>query len=296
MDFFHFIYNEEIRERAFSYLLSLCDSAEMLCVEYNDEESDLEIDVLGTEYEYLITAIKARKKGESWGMWGTIYKFALTDELKSLIMREGLSAMPQILSGVRLENLTLLKCDKVMYATCSHEGYEHFDEDFKKNAENFCRTQIVNTKLYAETLERYKKLPVRTRNERAVIRGKLYDLSAQVEDAWQKWLRVKPLFKMSFAEYLRLAKPVLSADIYAKLAKAGSFKGLNPEGFPRTVEELKAFKGVFNFCETELVREIKKQLDMLETVFYIKEGFDDWHIDGEEKQMPSLIINRIEED
>ena len=44
------------------------------------------------------------------------------------------------------------------------------------------------------------------------------------------------------------------------------------------------------------MREIKKQLDMLETVFYIKEGFDDWHIDGEEKQMPSLIINRIEED
>ena len=141
MDFFHFIYNAEIRERAFSYLLSLCDSAEMLRVEDNEEESDLEIDALGTEYEYLITAIKGRKKGESWGMWGTIYKFALTDELKSLIMREGLSAMPQILSGVRLENLTLLKCDKVMYATCSHEGYEHFDEDFKKNAENFCRTQ-----------------------------------------------------------------------------------------------------------------------------------------------------------
>ena len=30
---------------------------------------------------------------------------------------------------------------------------------------------------------------------------------------------------------------------------------------------------------------------MLEAVFYIKEGLDDWRIDGEEEPLPTIIIN-----
>lgn len=41
MDFFHFIYNEEIKERAFGYLFSLCDGAKMLYAYRNDDEDDL---------------------------------------------------------------------------------------------------------------------------------------------------------------------------------------------------------------------------------------------------------------
>ncbi|MDE5766373.1 MAG: hypothetical protein K2I17_04325, partial [Clostridia bacterium] len=107
MNFFQYIYNEEIGDRAFDYLLSLCDSAEMLYA-YRDYDSDgLEITALGTEYEGLIPAITGKRKGESWGMEGRIYKFALTDEVKKFIVREDLSAMPQIVKGVWLENLIL---------------------------------------------------------------------------------------------------------------------------------------------------------------------------------------------
>ena len=88
MDFFHYIYNDEIKERAFEYLLSLCDGAEVLYACNQDDEDDLEFAALGTEYEFLIPAIVGSKKGESWGMWGRIYTFALTDEFKNFIVRE----------------------------------------------------------------------------------------------------------------------------------------------------------------------------------------------------------------
>lgn len=291
MDFFHYIYNDEIKERAFAYLFSLCDGAEMLYACNQDEEDDLEFDALGTEYENLIPAIKGSKKGESWGMWGRIYTFALTDEFKNFIVREGLGAMPQILKGVRLENLALLNGGKCMYSVCSHEGYEDIDAEFEKKVSDFCRREIVQTKLYAETLERYKKLPKRTRNERAVIKSKLQDLTAQVEDAWQKCIRTKPWWEMSYSEYLRLAKPVFSQDVYEKLEKAGSYKGLHPAGYPRTFDEFPAFQGKPDFGASGLMSEIIKQLDMLETVFYIEEGLKDWHVDGEEAHTPTIIMN-----
>lgn len=148
-------------------------------------------------------------------------------------------------------------------------------------------------KRYAEALERYKKLPKRSRGERAVILSKLYDLNSQVEDAWQKWFRAQPSWEnLSYEEYLELAKPVFSEDLYEKLAKAGSYKSLKPDGFPQTFGESLKFKGMANFCETELVREINRQLDMLKTVFYIEEGLDDWHIDGEKERTPTIIINQ----
>ncbi|MDE5766497.1 MAG: hypothetical protein K2I17_04960, partial [Clostridia bacterium] len=181
---------------------------------------------------------------------------------------------------------------KKVYSTCSHEGYEDIDEEFLNKVSDFCRREIVKTKLYAETLERYKKLPVRTRNERAVILSKLYDLGTQVENAWQKVVRAVPHWEgMTYVEYLQLAKPVFSDDVYAKLEQAGSFKGLQPEGYPRTFEEIDAFRGKPEFGQSELDLKISAQLDMLQTVFFIEEGFDDWHIDGEEERMPSLIIN-----
>ena len=291
MDFFHFIYNEDIKERAFAYLFSLCDSAEMLYAYRDYEEDDLELAALGTEYENIIPSITGKRRGDIYGMEGRVYTFALTEEFKNIFIRGGLSAMPQILTGVRLENLTLLKGGKMKYAVCSHEGYDDFDEDFKKKVEDFCRKEIVQTQLYAETLERYKKLPGHTRNERAVIRSKLYDLTAQVEDAWEKYVRDKPLWKMSYHEYLKLAEPVFSAEVYEKLAKAGSYRGLQPDGFPHTFAEARSFKGVEDFGETELMIEIKKQLDMLEAVFCIEEGFDDWHVDGEEEWTPTIIMN-----
>ncbi|MDE6850648.1 MAG: hypothetical protein K2J54_04900 [Clostridia bacterium] len=297
MNFFHYIYNDEIKERAFAYLLSLCDGAEMLYACDNDDEDALEFTALGTEYEVLIPAIVGAQKGESWGMWGRIYKFALTDGFKSFIVREGLEAMPQIVKGVRLENLALFNGGKVMYSTCSHEPYNDIDEEFKQKVSDYCKREIVKTKLYSETLERYKKLPHRTRNERAVIQSKLQDLNAQVESEWEKVIRGVPHWNdLTYKEYLTLAKPVLSSDVYEQLERAGSYKGLHSAGYPRTLNEISVFRGVPEFSSSELLSKINAQIDMLKTVFYIEEGLDDWHIDGEGERTPSIIINQIKED
>lgn len=169
MNFFHYIDNAEIEERAYAYLLSLCDNAEMLYACNRDELDGLEITAVGTKCEGLISAITGVRRGES---------------------------------------------------------------------------------------------------------------------SWEN---------LSYEEYLELAKPVFSEYLYEKLAKAGSYKGLKPDGFPQTFEESLKYKGAANFCETELVREINRQLDMLKTVFYIEEGLDDWHIDGEKERTPTIIINREKE-
>lgn len=296
MDFFHFIYNEEIKESAFNYLFSLCDSAEMLYDYAQVDADDLEFEALGTEYEFLIPAIIGCEKGESWGMRGRIYTFALTDEFKNFIVREGLSAMPCFQPGLRLENLTLLKDGKMMYAVCSHEGYDDFDDEFKQKIEDFCRSEIVKTKLYKEALVRYKKLPKRERNDRAQIRSKLYDLTDQVEDAWEKYVRSKPRWEMSYKEYLRLAKPVFSTDVYEKLEKAGSFTGLFPQGYPHTFAEAIPINNEKDFASTELAKEINKQLDMLDAAFFIEEGLDDWQIEGEKEWTPTIIMNDTPEE
>ncbi len=184
-----------------------------------------------------------------------------------------------------------------MYSTCSHEGYENIDEEFKEKVSDFCRREIVKTKLYAETLERYKKLPARTRNERAVIRSKLYDLGTQVDNAWQRVIRFSPRWKgLTYEEYLSLAKPVFSADVYERLKAAGSYKCLHPEGYPRTFDEMPAFLDVPDFVSSELMGKINNQLDMLQTVFFIEEGLDDWRIDGEKEWIPSVILNQVKED
>lgn len=296
MTFFHYIYDEEIGDRAFDYLLSLCDSVEMLYAYRREYADDFEIAALCTEYEGLIPAIIGVRKGESWGMEGRIYKFALTEEVKKVIAEKGLDLEIRFLDFLSLENLTLYSGDKVMFSVCSHEGYDTIDEDFKNKVSDFCRREIVKTKLYAETLERYKKLPARTRNERAVIRSKLYDLVAQVENAWEKVIRAVPRWEgMTYEEYLSYAKPVFSADVFEQLERAGSFKGLQPAGYPRTFGEMKAFRNVREFGMSELMRKIEKQLDMLETVFFIGDGFDNWHVDGEEDGMPALIINKEED-
>ncbi|MCM1546438.1 MAG: hypothetical protein NC033_05315 [Clostridiales bacterium] len=296
MNFFRYIDNAEIEERAYAYLFSLCDCAEMLYAVNNDEVDGLELTALGTEYEFLIPAILGSQKGQSWGMWGRIYRFVLTDEFKKLIADGGLGQMPQITEGVWLENLTLLSGDKVMYSTCSHEGYNDIDEDFCNKVSDFCRKEIIKTKLYNQMLERYKNLPKLPRNKMAANRSKLYDLNEQVENEWQRVIRGVPRWNdLTYGEYLSLAKPVFSDNVFEKLSAVKSFKELHPAGYPRTLGEIVNFRGKPDFRDSELMRDIERQLDMLDTVFYLEEGIDDWRIEGEQERTPTIIINRVEE-
>ncbi|MDE6557962.1 MAG: hypothetical protein K2K39_02535 [Clostridia bacterium] len=295
MSFFHYIDNAEIEERAYAYLFSLCDSVEMLYAYRNFDIDGLEITALGTEFEGLIPAIISVRHGKSWGMEGRIYKFAITDEVRKIIMKFGLDCELRVREDVylQLENLTLYNGDKVLYSTCSHEGHLDIDDEFRNKVSDFCRNEIVKTKFYSETLERYKKLPERTRNERAIIRSKLYDLNVHVEDAWRAVIRGVPEWEeLTYEEYLTLAKPVFSADVYEELEMAGSFKGLHPAGYPRTLKETEKFRGVPQFRLSPLMHKINQQLDMLQTVFAIEEDFNDWHIDGKDyRRGPSIIIN-----
>lgn len=298
MDFFRYVDNNEIEERAYAYLFSLCDSAEMLYAYRNDDADGLEITALGTEFEGLIPAILGVRHGKSWGMEGRIYKFALTDGVKKIIARNGLSMIKLIGENIWLENLTLYNGNKQLFSTCSHEGYKDINDEFVNKVSDFCRKEIVKTELYAETLERYKKLPQRTRNERAIIRSKLYDLNAQVETAWEAVIRGVPEWEeLTYEEYLTLSKPVFSADVYEELERAGSFKGLHPAGYPQTFAEMDVFRSKPVFRLSPLMQKINKQLDMLQTVFAIEENFTDWHIDGKDyNRGPSLIINQIKKD
>ncbi|MDE5667282.1 MAG: hypothetical protein K2I29_03485, partial [Clostridia bacterium] len=67
----------EVKNRVTEIVLAASDSAEFLSGEgYGLEDI---YDLNGTKYENIIPAFVSCKSGVSWGMWGMLFRFNLTD-------------------------------------------------------------------------------------------------------------------------------------------------------------------------------------------------------------------------
>ena len=119
-----------VRAAVTEVVISAADTAEFLNERgcgYIEHISEL----YGTDFEDIIPACISSYVGESWGMNGRIYKFNLTDELKTHIRKFGLEGIyvDDVGGKVRLENLTLYKGKKRLFWCLSHEvfcGYDYF--------------------------------------------------------------------------------------------------------------------------------------------------------------------------
>ena len=256
--FFHFIDDEELSERAYAYLFTLCDRTQYL-FDCPYGEADFAIEAIGTECEGMIGALERQRAGSSWGMHGAILSFRLTEEVKHAIERASLDGVLPVWDR-RLENLVLYKEGKKLYSTCSHEGYTDIDDRFLKYVSKFCERELPKTPLWKALEERYARISSRPTARLWKELDMLGDLDRQVSEAWQKYIRQQPCYEMSFETYLRIAHEYLGRDICERLERAGSYRQLHPEGYARLPREFSAFPEQSPFHLSDLWYDIGREL------------------------------------
>lgn len=181
---FHFIDDKELEKSAYAYLFTLCDRAEYL-FDAPYGEADFTIEAIGTPFESMIPALEQQKTGQSWGMWGKILTFCLTDDVKEIIEHAGLDGILRVWNR-NLENLALFKDGKRLYDTCSHEGYTDIDDDFLNSVSKFCEQALPQTTLWQQIETRYAKISRRSTQRLWEELDKLDDLDRQIDEAWQR--------------------------------------------------------------------------------------------------------------
>ncbi len=289
--FFHFIDDEELSERAYAYLFSLCDRAEYL-FDCPHGKADFSTEAIGTDCEGMIGALEGERRGESWGMRGKILSFRLTDEVKEVIRHPARQhGMPAVWDR-RLENLTLYKGEKRLYSVCSHEGYTDIDEDFLQKVGTFCRRELPRTSMWKQLEARYPRLSSRSAKRLWGDLDKLDDLNRQVCDAWQCFIRQPPFYQMTFEEYLAVARDYLSGPIVRKLEEAGGYRELHPEGYARVSREIEAFRGRPGFDLSDLWYDIRRELAYWKVFLELHRRPCP---PSDEQRFPSIIINEEKE-
>lgn len=285
--FFHFIDDEELSDRAYAYLFGLCDRAEYL-FDCPHGEADFSAEAIGTDCEGMIGALEGQRRGESWGMYGKILSFRLTDEVKELIGQQaGLQGRPAVWDR-NLENLTLYKGGRKLYSICSHEGYTDIDEDFLQKVGTFCRRELPRTSAWKRTEARYPRPSARSAKRLWGDLDKLDDLNRQVCDAWQRVIRQPPFYRMTFDEYLAIARDYLSEPIVRKLEQAGGYRELHPDGYARVFREIEAFRGKPEFDQSELWFDICRELAYWKVFLELHRRPCP---PSDEQRFPSVIIN-----
>ena len=286
---FHFIDDKELEKSAHAYLFTLCDRAEYL-FDAPYGEADFTIEAIGTPFESMIPALEQQKTGQSWGMWGKILTFRLTDDVKEIIEHAGLDGILRVWNR-NLENLALFKDGKRLYDTCSHEGYTDIDDDFLNSVSKFCEQALPQTTLWQQIETRYAKISRRSTQRLWEELDKLDDLDRQIGEAWQRVIRQPPFYEMTFTQYDKIARDYFSEEIVRQLEKAGGYQSLHPAGYPRVIRESEAFLGKPPFSASMLWHDIQRELHFWR-IYLQLHGRPCPPQDEEQSPTISIIINR----
>lgn len=261
----------EVEEKVTDIVLSESDAAELMS--YDDYGIQDIYELYGTGYEDIIPALISFQKGENWGMFGNIYKFRLSTELIKHIKRVGICNSFQKDGMFLLDNLCLLKGDKVIYSCVTHEVFQLYHmaeiddsiadkikEETKKTIEDmplYARMQAINDKLSAKSEEVVKR-------ELCI----LHDLHCYVDREKGAWFYQKPAHECSFKEFKKIAKQYLTAETYSALGQLTCFAQLHPESVAKTTDEVLSgkFKGSTQFLKSEYYGKVVKELCMLNYV------------------------------
>lgn len=105
----HWRENLKVRKAVEDAVLAEADMAEFLSEDGNYQLEHIS-ELYGTDYEDIVAAYLGSKSRYSYDMWGKLYYFALTPELRAHIKREGLNGIFVTNDGAyALANLTLYK-------------------------------------------------------------------------------------------------------------------------------------------------------------------------------------------
>ncbi|MCD8308821.1 MAG: hypothetical protein LUD19_03115 [Clostridia bacterium] len=232
------IYDPEITDDAYAYIFSNSDH-----IEYLSEDGYGHIDAVeelyGTDLGGFIPAYIGDQKGDSWGMWGTVFAFTLTDFVKQKVKQNGL-ANSLVTSGGKIvfQNATLYNGSKAVFSCCSHEGHKSYDEEFECGLADICCSAIEKSNCYGDMLEVFKKVSGEPAEIRARERAILSNTQNYIDQAGNAQVYVKPPYECKFAEYKRIAEKYLQTEVFTLLKGAKSFADLHPNGYPQHADEL----------------------------------------------------------
>lgn len=260
--FFNLINNKNIKDRAYDYMFSLCDSISCLNTNYTREFNESLID-----FKNIKKAIKTVQEGESWGMFGQIYTLDLSLEIKDYLKKYSIYSYINT-SEMVLENITLLKNKKVLYSICTHEGYEHFDDNFKKQVESFCLKEIETTNIYIELNNKISNILNQPLSEVSKELTILKDIYAYINEDWQAIIYVAPKTKQSYEDYFKIAKRYLSDDLIEKLNYHYSFKSIHSENHARNTPKEFLIKKTQDLYENEICKQIFEELSIISAIYF----------------------------
>ncbi len=120
----------KFRADEYAKMFSVCDKISYLS-EYQWGYLDDILMLYGTRLEGMIESLLSGRNGESWGMYGTVYTFSLSERVKRIVMRFGIERFlfAQNQKYV-LQNATLLRGEEELYSVCTHEGLYAAREEF----------------------------------------------------------------------------------------------------------------------------------------------------------------------
>ena len=285
---FYLINHPEIKEQAYNYIFSLCNRVSFLYIDYSNT-TNLEQTILGTEFEQILNnPINTNCKTDMWNMDGLIYTYNLTNEIKSLILKNSLSSRFELTKLCGLENLTLYKDNKIMYSVCSHEGYEHIDNEFENLVSDFCLNKIEKSNIYKEIFKKFENTQY---SEDEIIKNLviLGDLKSYVDKDCDAMIYATPKFDCNFENYINLAKEFLSDEFYSSLSSSNSFKNLHPTGHPQKFEDFQTINFI-PFEYSEIQNQLDNQINIWNVILLKKFGLINPYEKLPKQHTPSLMI------
>lgn len=190
-----------VQKQMVEYLMNNCDKIEFLCSSFNYNTNlrpQLPIFNFVGESKYAQT--------DFWNMKGTIMTFPITKEIKNYFINIGsLETVIPTLDNNYLENLTLYQGSKLLFSTCTHEGYVHIDESIKPNMEQYYIKMVNKDSVFDFVKSRYLELKEMGNfdlNEIQILK----DLNNYIAQHKNAIIFINPVFECDEKRFLSLTK------------------------------------------------------------------------------------------
>jgi len=208
------------KPKIIEYILSLCDKVEFLVQDTMEKSFSNSFD---EDFSIFDNALKKIYFGSSYGMYGEIYQFELTDEIKKFFINRCDISLP-INS---MDNPTFLNGDNYVVSNCSHESIVNMSSEYKKQIEDKYLSLVREDPIYKEMEQKF--LSVNKSNFRNEYNN-LQDLPIYA-DLFNCYFVAHKVGSCDYNKYLQIANKYFSKELLYHFNHSIDFKGLFFDNF-----------------------------------------------------------------